>query len=1136
MGAVKSQASKGSRARNTPWFPNESRVLRYRILGPLEVCDVDGTALDLTSGKLRALLCALLVSAGQPVSLDRMITSLWRGEPPAAATATLQAYVWQLRRLLEPEREPRQPPTTLVTRPSGYELVVRAGELDADELERLIVAGNDAMTAARFANAEDLFAGALALRRGVPFADVANEPFAVGAVARLNQLLLLAGERRIDALLAQGKVGAATADLELLVDEHPLRERFWAQLIESLYRGDRQGDALHAYQRCRATLADELGVEPGASLRQLERAILAHEPLAAAETRNAVDVERPASGLPAPQPAPASAAGHGFVGRPAELTAISGALSAALAGSGSIVSIEGESGIGKSRLAEEAMRRAQQAGFAATWTCCVDEVGAPMLWPWMEALSALGRAVPSPSVDPDPDTVRFHRVLAVATALLDAARERPTLVVIDDAQWADAVSLRALSLLAGRLYGVHLVVVITVRRPDDRARPAIDDLLADLSRQRSVQRVRLAGLPPADVALLVEDLAGAPVPEALAATVARRTGGNPFFVSELVRLLTSEQMLTNEPGPRMLASVPDSVREVVTRRLARLPEQARTILRLAAVAGPIIELDVLEHATDLDADGLVMQLEVAVLTGMLAEVDDPVGWRFTHGLVQDAVLDSLGRVQRARLHAAIADAIEQVHHHDLSGHLEELAHHCVEAALLRPAADAIRWSTAAALAARLDGRFDRAVRLWQGACRAIANTPSVEPARRFDVLLELARDLRAAGDTQSFGERIVEAFELAGRQQDRRRMALAAAELGWVNLWNTRPYGCIDDATCAQIERLAEQEQDPQLAARLYGAAAVELYYGQRRAYGERLARKAVSIARNVADPALLGRTLNNFVLAAWVPGRDQERLRACSESLAHAGLGLPRQSEVVARLHRAALHLRRHEIALVEADLARCRALVTEVGIAEITAQLAYAETGLATLRGQWDAAEQFADQAYELHSRTKVWGTDWCRAVQLVCIRQAQGRLDEVVDLAVRVAEDDSNTPARPTAVLAVARAGDLAEARRLATRWDWRAEPEDWSWDHRAADWAEAHALLDSPDVADLYARLAPYADRLRVSGTAVACRGSMHGVLGLLARVRGDHDATRRHRDAAVLANRAVGATWWADSVAAELAVV
>ncbi len=721
---------------------------------------------------------------------------------------------------------------------------------------------------------------------------------------------------------------------------------------------------------------------------------------------------------------------------------------------------------------------------------------------------------------------------AMLAALEEASRRQPTLVVIDDVHWADQASLHVLAMWAARRTRGQAAVLVTVRRPGDGANPPIDDLLADAGRRHGVHRLRLTGLGDTEITTIVERLAGGPAHASVTAAVVDRSDGNPFLAAELVRSFASEMPLGTEPSPSLLRRVPATVREAVARRLAHLPDITRELLRLAAVIGPVVERDVVRAASGLDVTDVVAALDVAVVSGMLRELDTPVGWTFTHSLVQDAVRADLSRGDRARLHGAIADALERDQPSPRGRHLDALAVHHVEAAVVRPADAAIGWSTRAALAARAEGGFDRAVRFWDGALRALTSSSEVEPRRRFDLLLELARDQRAMGDTAAFGHTIGQAFRVARRHGDRRGMASAAAELGWVSLWNTRPYGTIDAEVCEELAGLVEGEHDPHLASRLNGALAVELYYGDsdQRALAERLAGRAIDLARVVGDPVLLGRALNNYVLATWAPHRRTQRLAACDEALRHAGRGLPRHTEAIARLHRASLCLRRAEIDRVDADLSACSTIVSGAVVPEVAAQLTFAKAGMCMLRGQWSTARRLADDAYELHHRSGVWGADWARAVQLVCIGQAEGRVGAVAEDVVHIAENEINLPARSTAVLAVACAGDLREARRLARRWDWRDEPDDWSSDHRTADWAEAHALLHSPDLSELYERLLPYAGYLRVSGTAVTCRGSMHGVLATVAAALGDERAAAGHRAAAVAANRAAGADWWADHAA------
>jgi DNA-binding SARP family transcriptional activator len=240
--------------------------VEFRILGPLEVCE-QGSPLALGGARQRALLALLLTRANEVVSTDRLIDELWGERPPKAADNALQYHVSRLRKLLASSE-------AIVTREPGYLIRVGPDELDLLRFERLVEEGQRSSpeTAAR------LLREALALWRGPALADVAHESFAQPEILRLEELRLVALERRIDADLALGRAAEVVAELEGLVGEHPLRERLQGQLMLALYRSGRQAEALEVYRRTRRLLADELGLEPSPALRELEQAILQQDP------------------------------------------------------------------------------------------------------------------------------------------------------------------------------------------------------------------------------------------------------------------------------------------------------------------------------------------------------------------------------------------------------------------------------------------------------------------------------------------------------------------------------------------------------------------------------------------------------------------------------------------------------------------------------------------------------------------------------------------------------------------------------------------------------------------------------------------------------------------------------------------
>ncbi len=243
--------------------------VEFSVLGPIEARDGE-REVSLGGPKQRALLAVLLLDRNAVVSRDRLIDALWGERPPASAAHTLDAYASRLRKLLGADR--------LTRRAGGYVLRTDAAEVDVDRFDDLIARGRKELAVGAVADAAATLRSGLGLWRGPALADVFYEPFAAEAAAALEERRLSALEDRIDADLACGRAGESIGELERLVREQPLRERLLGQLMVALYRSGQQARALDAYRAHRHRLADELGLEPGRALQELERAILAHDP------------------------------------------------------------------------------------------------------------------------------------------------------------------------------------------------------------------------------------------------------------------------------------------------------------------------------------------------------------------------------------------------------------------------------------------------------------------------------------------------------------------------------------------------------------------------------------------------------------------------------------------------------------------------------------------------------------------------------------------------------------------------------------------------------------------------------------------------------------------------------------------
>jgi predicted ATPase/DNA-binding SARP family transcriptional activator len=330
------------------------RLMRFGILGPLEVVDDHERVVALSARKQRVLLAILLLHPNEVVSSDRLVEDVWSGEPPATSEKGLQVHVSRLRRVLAAPAPPGK--ARLRTGGSGYQLVVAAGELDSERFEQLVQEANGLIGAGSFEPAVEKLGEALALWRGGALDDFEYEDFAQAEIARLSELRIVALEQRVAAELELGRAELLVGELERLVREHPYRERLRGQLMLTLYRTGRQAEALRAYRDARRVLVDELGIEPSAELRELHDAILTQD---ASLTSSAQLGRRPGepvggAGRAFP-PAPARPGrtnlppqARVLVGRARELSELRGLL---LSDQKQIVTIAGIGGSGKTRLA-----------------------------------------------------------------------------------------------------------------------------------------------------------------------------------------------------------------------------------------------------------------------------------------------------------------------------------------------------------------------------------------------------------------------------------------------------------------------------------------------------------------------------------------------------------------------------------------------------------------------------------------------------------------------------------------------------------------------------------------------------------------------------------------------------------------
>lgn len=662
--------------------------MEYRILGPLEVLR-DGHHLNLGGPRQRAVLAALLVAGGRAVSVDALTEQVWGAHVPPKPLISLRSYLTNLRRVLGEDAVQRSQ--------VGYHLDTRGDVVDAEEFARLVDAGRRALEAGDNAAARSALVDGLGSWRGTPLGEFHDLDFATPERHRLETLRVDATETYFEAALRMGESAALVEGLECELAANPLRERLWAQLILALYRCGRRTDALRAYGRVRDVLDAELGVLPGVELERLAAAV-ANES-AALQWR---------SPLPGREVGPAPERVGELHGRSAEVRRMNSSLAASATGHGGVVVIRGESGMGKTALARHVTELAVQAGLATVWAGHAAEQRRPPSWAWAHAVRGLAGQLPVGERHPnaplphwwsgaaegvggdDPSgAAGFDAIEATTSALTELAAARPAVIVLDDLQRADRFTHEVLEHLVSAARCTPLLIVATWQDggADVRSARSFERIVG----RTDVEVVKLRGLDVPATARLIADATGVTPGDGLVASVHARTGGNPFYARELVRLLADHGRLEDfDSGIDGGADVPEAVSGVIRRRMSRLPQATRTLLQVAAVIGTEFSATRLATVTESSVIEATISLLPACEAGLIVRVPaQQNGFRFSHGLVRDAVAAETTGVDREVLHADIARAYAKELGETASQDAIDGAHHAREAAAELDAATAL---------------------------------------------------------------------------------------------------------------------------------------------------------------------------------------------------------------------------------------------------------------------------------------------------------------------------------------------------------------------------------------------------------------------------------------------------------------
>jgi hypothetical protein len=674
------------------------------------------------------------------------------------------------------------------------------------------------------------------------------------------------------------------------------------------------------------------------------------------------------------------------------------------------------------------------------------------------------------------------------------------------------------------------LLLFTVRDTDST--PPLELALGELLRHPGAEQVTVGALPPADVATLVERLTGA-VPRAdVVAALIDRTGGNPFYASELIRLLTGERRQRPLTAQDVAAlDVPAGIRDVLARRVHRLPDDTRSLLTVSAVVGRDLVPELLERVTGLDTEELLLNLEPAVAAGLLAPGAVGWGFRFRHPLIHESLRASASPVERARLHARIGAALEGLPADPADAdHEAQLAHHYAAAGPFGDQAKAVRYSRRAAARAVRQGAWPDAVRLLEQALTAISPALTEADPLRCDVLVELGRAQRSASRIREAHRAFDDAIRLADQIGDEDRVLTAAAAFAMPALWGSRDWGETDGRLIALLERQLDRIDpgDDERRVRVLSALAAELNFGESAERGWALAQEALVIARRLGRPEELSAAVSACQLTGLAADHVAERREIINEMLKLPETALT--PLVWGVLEAAALTelIRFGDLARFDAEFPRAWRLASDLHSRELQAQLRLVQAARYLTAGDAELGSGFACRGFDTMKEAALPWRQPSGFILECSIMLITGTLaDNAARLSATLSQPEHpSLPylVAPAAALGFAQAGDVARATEITERW-FTPPPRSWAWIQGIAHWAQVAMMTGAPDPGWLLQVLAPHAGELAIVGAGVDCGGAVDSLLaGLAWRLGRSAEATARARSGLALETR-VGASQW-----------
>lgn len=956
-------------------------TVRFRVLGSVGV-SVDGVPISIGAPRQRALLALLLMDANRPLHPHVLIDCIWGDATPQHPDAALQIVVSRLRNALGPIAE------RLTSEPGGYRIDVTDDEVDHLRARRNYVRAQERWAQHDFAGAADAADAALDCWSADAFADLRDAHFYDAAYGELRELRFAIYEFRNRAYLRCGRHVEVLADIEAWIRLEPWREGFRALQMVALYRAGRRVDALAVYEDLRRCLADELGVEPSRFVQDVYGRVLDQDPTLLARRAGII------SSLPA-----WTSLALPFVGRSREELRIFDSLQEVAAGATRMVLVEGEAGIGKSRLIIEVARRVRDEAIVLS----VD--GADVLRPGMQRITAalteasshlsdaelglclgrwpgdvadvapaLRRRLPGlpPALEADDETRAARLRAAIVSWIGGLSQRAPVILLVDDVHRAGPALLTLLGALLVDTEPKRVLVLATARSGIADRSSRLEQLARSLQDRDVVTRIELEGLLPDSVERL---LAGLALPDAqnLAAQLTLTTRGHPYLLGEMLR----------EPdcgaAPATVDDVSSRIRSFVLHRVASLGEPASRLLNIAAAIDGEFDIDLLVDATRGTAGSTEVLVDQAINAG-LVHVTGLGSFDFVHDLARRSIAEAVDDAARVSVHRGLALVLEQ---------------RDAPAALI-----ASQWSRAGDAA-------DHPTRVWseRAGDEALRNLDPHSAAAWYEVASERADDERTrahllvcladaqcqAGEKEG-GDTLRRALEIARRLDDG-DLLVEAATL-WTPIWGSMPTLSSDERVSV-LSEASDRARAGAVRAQLLARLATQLTHTREWRRARSLADEAVAEARRADDVAILSEVLMRHFYATCSPHNLDERLRYMPEALAIETVGHDPMHLFFALSAAAFAAIEAAQIDDADGYLERAFALGRELDVPVLTYNMECIRVWRTGLRGHLADAEELALNATRLGTQYGIPYAALGPTLQLGGIRWQVGRFGELLPM---------------------------------------------------------------------------------------------------------------------------------------------